>query len=64
MPRYCVEGTGKELGEIKNVALVLEDWGDSVSICKVTINKHTQSLIPGPELAWHSGTRFIFSTTY
>ena len=37
-----MEGTGKELGEIKDVALALKDVEDSVSIYEATTIKHTQ----------------------
>lgn len=69
LPSYCVEGTGKEPGEMKDVALALKDWGDSGSIYEATTNMHGESNAKGRR--WRSTvtrnrtwTRFIFSTTY
>lgn len=42
MPSYQVEETGKEPGDIKDLALTLKDRGDSVSIYEATTKKHTE----------------------
>lgn len=43
MPSYQVEGTRKEPGEIKDLALTLKDWSNSVSIYKSTTKKKTHT---------------------
>lgn len=53
LPSYCAEGSEKEPIETKDVALALQDWGDSVSIYEATPNKHTQPILR-PEVVQHS----------
>lgn len=42
MPSYQAEETGKEPGEIQDLALTLKDRGDSVNIYEATTKKHTE----------------------
>lgn len=68
MPSYQVEETGKEPGDIKDLALTLKDRGDSVSIYEATTKKHTEPVTTARGgIAWWPGSvpeaGFTFSTT-